>query len=134
MKAREVVDEYGRSVVIDEDSRKLYSYSNKKKSITYSAMMLESGKPSGFWTNYKEHGTVDSIPERLKMWNNVIKLAYADAVDFSAPENDPDGKKWEKVVKYVTDHEDEIFTQEGDFRKTFLIDPSKIENIFSDEQ
>ena len=39
---------------------------------------------------------------------------------------------WEKVVEYVKGHEDEIFTKTGDFRKSYLIDPEKIKNIFVD--
>ena len=132
MKIKEVVDKFGRKCQIDEDTRKLYSYNNKAKKISYNAEIIENGKPSGFWTTYEERGTVDEINERLKTWNNVIICAYAEAVDFNAPGNDPDREKWEKVVEYVKDNEDEIFTKTGDFRKSYLIDPEKIKNIFVD--
>lgn len=108
--------------------KKLYSYNNDLKKITYNAEIVENEKPSGFWTDYEESGVVEDIEERLQTWNNRVKLEYAAEVKFNAPKNDPDGEMWEKFVKYVKDHENDFFTKSGDFKKDFLIDPNKIIN------
>ena len=128
MKVKNVIDEYGKKVQIDEDSKKLYDYNNKLKKITYNAEIIENGKPSGSWTNYEEDGVVEDIEERLQTWNNRVKLEYAAEVKFNALKNDPDGKIWEKFLKYVSSHENYFFDEYGDLRKDFVIDPEKIFN------
>lgn len=129
MKIINIVDEFGRTFQINEETKKIYNYSNAKKRIKYSAEIVENGKPSGFWAYYEEPGTVDDIADRLKTWNNAILLIYSESVGFNAPENDPDRQKWEKVVDFVKAHENEIFTKTGDFRKKHLIDLKKIRKI-----
>lgn len=130
MKVKSVVDCYGRSLEVDEESKKLHSYDNEKKKITYTAEIIENGQRSGFWTDYEETGTVDSIRDRLKTWNNAIRLGYASAVGFNASENDPDRKKWEEVVEYVEANQDKFFKKSGNFRKNCLIDPKTVRAIF----
>lgn len=125
IKVKTVINEFGQTCQIIEETRRLYCYNNKAKKITYNAEIIENGKPSGFWTNYEEAGTVDDISERLQTWNNTIRFTYAKAVGFNSPKNDPDGEKWKKVIEYVKNHENEIFTKTGDFRKKMLIDPLK---------
>ena len=131
MKAKEVIDTYGRKCQIDENTKKMQCYNNKKKKIIYNAEIIEGEKNSGFWTTYEEPGTVDDIAERLRTWNNAILYIYAESVGFNAPENDPDGKKWQKVVDFVKEHKNEIFTKSGDFRKKYLIDLNDIKKIIT---
>lgn len=126
---KKVVDEFGREVEIEESTRKLYSYNNKKREITYSAQIVENGELTGFWTNYKENGTVDSIEERLKTWNNKILLLYASSVGFKATENDPNKEKYNKIVEYVKVNADKFFTKTGDFRKKFLVSDEEIKEL-----
>lgn len=40
---KKVIDVYGRDVEIKESLRKLYSYNNKAKEITYNAPIVENG-------------------------------------------------------------------------------------------
>lgn len=123
---KRVIDEFNREVEIDESTRKLYSFSNKDKKITYNAEIVENGKNTGFWTNYTESGTVDSLEEKLKMWNNGLLLTYSVIVGFKASENDPDREMYNAFVEIVRQNEDKFFTKKGDFRKKFLISEAEI--------
>lgn len=129
MTIKNIVDEFNRELQIDEDTRKLYSYSNKSHTITYGAQIVENGKYTGFWANYTENGTVDSIEERLRVWNNKILLLYAASVGFNASENDPDKEKYDKIVEYVKANPEKFFTKTGDFRKKFLVSDEEIKGL-----
>lgn len=129
MTIKNIVDEFNRELQIDEDTRKLYSYSNKSHTITYNAEIVENGKRTGFWTNYTENGTVDSIEERLKVWNNNILLLYAASVGFKASENDPNKEKYNKIVDFVKANPEKFFTKMGDFRKKFLVSDDEIKGL-----
>lgn len=126
---KKVIDEFGREVEIDETTKKLYSYNNKKREIIYNAQIIENGMPSDFWTNYTENGIVDSIEERLKMWNNKILFLYALSVDFNALENDPNKEKYNKLLDFVKENMDKFFTKTGDFRAKFLVDKNEIKAL-----
>lgn len=123
---KKVIDVYGREVEIRENLRKLYSYNNMAGEITYNAPIVEDGELTGFWTEYKESGTIDSAEERLKVWNNKVLLLYAASVGFKASENDPDRKKYNKIVEYVKNNQEMFFTKTGDFRKKFLVSDKDI--------
>lgn len=124
--SKKVIDEFNREVEIDENTRKLYSFSNKDKKITYNAEIVENGKNTGFWTNYTEAGTVESLEEKLKMWNNGLLLTYSVIVGFKANENDPNKEIYNAFVEVVKQNEDKLFTKKGDFRKKFLISEAEI--------
>lgn len=126
---KKVIDEFGREIEIEESTKKLYSYNNKKNEITYNAQIVEGGELTGFWTNYTENGTVEKIEERLKTWNNKILLLYAASVGFKATENDPNKEKYNKIVEYVKANSDKFFTKTGDFRKKFLVSDEEIKGL-----
>lgn len=48
-------------------------------------------------------------------------LLYAASVGLKASENDPDRKKYNKIVEYVKNNQEMFFTKTGDFRKKFLV-------------
>lgn len=121
-----VIDEFNRQVEIDEETRKLYSFSNKDRKVVYNAEIVENGEHTGFFTNYEETGTVDELEEKLNAWNNKIMLLYASMVGFKACENDPDKVIYNKLVEVVKANKDKFFTKKGDFRKKFLISESEI--------
>lgn len=124
-----VTDVNGDKVVVKQKDAIIYDYDNRHKQITYSAEKIEHGEKTGFWTEYKVPGTVDSIEDRLKTWNNPAKLAYAKAVGFNASANDPDRKLWRKVVDYVTENQTTFFDKYGDWKKVvgFNVDNGCIE-------
>lgn len=126
---KKVTDSYGREVYIDDDKRKLYSYSNKEKKVTWNAPIVENGEETGFYADYVENGVIDDIELRLNKWDNGLKLAYASYVKFNAEENDPDKKIWNKVVKIIEDHQDDIFDEYGDFKKDFVISEDNIREM-----
>ena len=49
MKIKEVRDEFGIIRLVDEEKRKIYDYSNRKKIVTWNAPMVEDGQDSHFW-------------------------------------------------------------------------------------
>lgn len=114
MLERKVMSICGEEVFIDESTRKLYDFNNKRKEVTYSAQRLDDGR---FWTCYTEKGTINDIELKLRTWNNLILFAYAHYVDFNANENDPDKKIWHAVVEHVKENEEKFFTKTGDFRR-----------------
>ena len=129
MTTKNIIDIYGKKCQIDEETKRLYAYSNKNKEITYNAEIIDNGKPTGFWTNYKVAGTVDSIDERLTVWNNKIMLLYASSVDFNASKNDAEKVKYNQIVNFVKENQEKFFTKTGDFRKRFLICDKEIKDL-----
>ena len=117
---KNVIDVYGRECLVDNDNKKIYSYNNKDRKINYSAEIIEDGKNTGFYTNYIEEGTLDTIEERLKMINNPLEVEYAYAIGFHARKNDPDRKKWNSIVQYVKENEEYFFDELGDFKKGII--------------
>ena len=105
MKIKEVRDEFGIIRLVDEEKRKIYDYSNRKKIVTWNAPIVEDGQDSHFWCSYQERGMIAEIDTRMQTWRNGVKLAYAVAVKF----------------KYVSSHPAEFFDQWGDWKKDLII-------------
>lgn len=121
-----VTDVYDRELEVDMDTKKMTDYDNGKKKITYNVEIVEDGKGIDFWTDIVVDGTVDTIEERLKTWNNVVRIDYAFMVDGKASQNDPDGELWNRIVKMVKDNPERFFTKNGNWRKDSKIDPLEI--------
>lgn len=131
MMEKKVIDVYGREVWVNDEKRKLYSFSNKKNRIRWNVPIVEDGKETDFWTDYEEPGRVEDVRLKLSTWNNKILLAYANAVKFNASKNDPENKKFEKMVEYVENHQNVFFTKTGDFRKKLVISESAIKKMMA---
>lgn len=114
---QQIIDEFGQSYTIDETTKKLYLYSNKRKSATYSAEIVKDGKNSGFWTNYKSEEIVTDFFAKLKTFCSPVIMDYAKMVEYNATKRDPDNILWNVVVKYVKEHESDFFDKYGDFKK-----------------
>lgn len=133
MKIKNIINEFGRKVQIDELTRKLYKYNNENETISYNAEIVENGKKTGQWTNYTEKGRIDSIEERLKVWNNKIMFLYSAFVGFNSPKNDPKGEKYNKVLEFVKLNPEKFFDENGDFHEKFLIKTGNFSEGFSVE-
>lgn len=114
--------------VVDTTTRKIYSYCNRMKCVTYNAQEVVNGKPTNFFVNYTDCDTVDDISQRVMTWNNPIKLAYARAVQYFASKNDPDSSLWNKIVEYVSNHPDQFFDEYGDWKKNLVITQEQIKS------
>lgn len=113
--------ESGKEVIVDTDKAAVYSYSNRQRRIVKSAEIYEDGEPSGFYTTYIEEGTVDSIRDRLSTWDNALKLAYAQSVDFDSTGNDPDKSKYDAFISSIEENGDKYFDEYGDFRPEYTV-------------
>ena len=116
-KMKEVRNIWGEKVTIDELNQKLHSYRNAAGGIRYNAEILIDGKPTGFYTDYIELGTVNDIEERLTILDNIVHNQYNKAVDYDADKNDPERTLWKKIVDYVKENESAFFTKKGDWKK-----------------
>lgn len=134
MMIRKITDEFGRDLEVDESTRKLYSYNNKKSQATYCAEIVENGKHTGFHTNYIVSEKITDVEARLNVWNSLIKEKYAEVVECAAKENDPDKKIWKSVVQYAADHQDEIFDENGDFIDGLVITDEQIQKLVAKVQ
>lgn len=133
MNTKKVTSTDGREVDVNYDSRKLYDYSNKREVIVYSAPIVEEGKETIFWAEFEETGIIDNIKERLQTWNNVVKLAYAKAMDYNASENDPKHEVWDNFVKLIESHPEYCFDESGDFLENFTINVEDLsKEVFND--
>lgn len=130
MRLKNVIDEFGNEVTVNEDNRKLYAYNNKKRVLTYNAQKYEEGKPTDFWVNYTEEGVATDIEERMKVWNSKLLLLYADAVDHDSPKNDPDREIWNSLVAIVKEHENAFFDPNGDFLDELMISVDEIKDMY----
>jgi hypothetical protein len=129
MKIKKIKDIYERELLIDEDTKKLYQFDNKNKKLYYNARIVENGKPSIFYTDYIETGTCDNLEEKLYANGNTFLINYAILMNFNSEKNDPDQKKWNKIVEYVKNNEKYIFDKNGDFNKNFKLPKRKIQKI-----
>lgn len=120
MKVKNIVDEFGFKSQIDENTKGLYDYDNDSHIIIYNAQTVKNGERTGIWTNYAESGTVESIEERLKKWNNKVLFLYSVTVGFNAPKNDPEKEKYKKIVDFVKENPEKFFTESGNFREKFI--------------
>ena len=122
MKTQIVTDIYGKEVVIALDTKKVVDFNNKNKEITYSAKIVEDGQVTKFWADFKEEGIIADTETKLSAFGNVAALAYANAVGFNQPENDPEKKLWKEYIAYVDENKDEFFTKSGDWKKRIKAD------------
>lgn len=104
-----------QQLVVDDSKKKLTDFSNKDEVIYYSAPEVNS--ENEHWVDYKVKGTIDNLEEKLSTYNNAVRLGYARAVDFAASKNDPERKIWNKVVEYARQHQEELFDENGDWKK-----------------
>ena len=130
MRLKNVIDEFGNEVTINEDNQKLYSYNNKKRILTYNAQEYKDGKPTGFWIDYTEEGIATDIEERMKVWNSKLLVVYAEVVNFDTTKNDPDKEIWNSLVEFVKEHEDAFFNSNGDFLDKFVISVEEIKDMY----
>lgn len=117
MKPIEVKDVFGEEVTVNDETKKLTYYNNKDKIIRYNAQLIENGELTGFWREFEVVGTIDNIEEKLEMFGNPVKHYYAEAMNFDAKKNDPEGKIWNSFVEAVKENESHFFTKKGDWRK-----------------
>lgn len=129
MLLKKVTNVYGEEVVIDYDSKKLYTFSNKDKKVNYTVPIYENGEKTMFFTNFIETGTIDNVEDKLNIWNNRLKLLYLKKIGFDPEKNDPDKIIWKKFIDFVKENENRFFTKKGDIRKKFLISLEEIQNL-----
>ena len=125
MKKIEVTDTYGEKRIVDEDTRKLYTYNNKKKKATYT--VKEVG--SDFWCDYILDEEVTDIEAKMKVWNSRILLAYARNVKYNSNKYDPDNEIWDDLVKHVKENEDRYFDEYGDYKENYIVTDEDIREI-----
>ena len=114
---KNIIDEFGQPHAIDETTRKLYAYSNKKKRATYCAQIVENGKHTRFWTSYISEEIVTDLEPKLRIFLSPVNEQYARMVVFNSTIHDPDNVLWNEVVSYVREHESDFFDEYGDFRR-----------------
>lgn len=129
MKIIDVTDEQGRRLKVDASTQKVYAYNNKKALIEYNAEIVENGIRTGFWTNYVASGKLEDIEDRVKVWNGVVKSAYAASVNFNASKYDPDGKIETGLIEYIRNHEEEFFDEYGDWKSDLIINNNVIKEM-----
>lgn len=126
MTIKNVTDIYGAEVQVDEDTRKMFEYNNQKGEIKYNAQVVENGEHINAWADYIDHGRVDDLEAKLRVWNSKLALIYANQIGFNKNQNDPDGEIWRSFVEYVKANEEKFFTKTGDYRKRFLVGDDEI--------
>lgn len=127
IKELEVVDvmgaKTGKAVKVDLDNSQIRSYSNKNNEAIYSTVDIDNGQEVDVIVNKR----VDEIEERLSTWNNPVKFVYAvNLIDFDQTKNDPELQIWHKVVNYVSAHQSDFFTKDGDWKKRVRANTKKM--------
>lgn len=126
MNLLKTTDIYGKDVEVDMDSKTLMDYDNDKREIEYSVKIVENGKLTDFSTDIHVEGTIDDVEERIKTWNNVVRLEYAFLTKGNASKNDPDQTIRNKFIEYVKENPEKFFTKSGNWRKDAKIDPKEV--------
>ena len=130
MKLKQVIDEFGRVLTIDEETRKVYLFSNKDKVITYSAQVVENGKHIQFFVRYDEVGTIDNIADKVQSFGNVFSAVYASVVNYNQAANDPDRKIWKEMLNKLEEKQDVFFTKNGDWKAKITVSSDKVREYF----
>ena len=126
---KEVIDIYGRKVMIETDGQKVYAYNNAKHTIQYNAKIVQDDSDYEFWTDYKENGIVTDLETRIKVFGSRLIATYARSVGYNSSENDPDKKIWKSFVKFVSENENKFFDENGDYREEFMITEEDIRKM-----
>ncbi len=121
MKLKSVISRLGTEAIVDENTRALYDYDNKKRKIMYTAQAVENGEYINTWITYIEDGTVNTLEERLTKFQNPLYAAYTEFVKYDRKKSDPDGRIYEEFLNEIREKEDLFFTEDGNYRNKFCV-------------
>ena len=107
---------YNEVVEVNDAKAKVHQFNNEKNFIIYNAPIVENGKETGFYTDYKILGLVTDIETKIKSFGNKVALVYATEINFNQDKNDPKKYKWDAMLGFVKTNEEKFFKKSGDFR------------------
>lgn len=126
MKEMNVIDEYGNMVSVDNETKSLFSYSNKEAKITYVGEVIENGeKEFGNVTRFCVSGRVDDIESRLNTWNNIPRLVY-DEWTLKYKHED---MYWNTLVQYIEDNKEKYFDEHGDWKEKYTVNDQDVIDV-----
>ena len=133
MQIEKTTDVNGSVQYVDLDTKILQQYNNREKQAIFTVQVWEDDKTTMFWTEIRVHGIeITDIEERLKTWNNRVLLAYSEMVKFRASDNDPDKDLWKTFVQVVSENQNDIFDEYGDFKQDSIMTDDDIRNLVID--
>lgn len=117
MNPQRVISEFGTRCTVDLDQKDFYMYCNKDRKIYWSAHVLNRDEDGIFneYITYAENGTVDDIEMRCIAFQNQLIAAYFHYFDYWPEIKDKDKIVWNKLIQYVTDHQEDFFDKYGDW-------------------
>lgn len=115
MNTMKITDIYGKEDVVDISQKKLYLYSNKNNRAEWQAPIVKDGiHVMNVWVNYIVPERIDDIERRCESSESVVQIGYHIELN-NRKDSDSDKRIWNKLIQYVTDHQEDFFDKYGDW-------------------
>lgn len=110
-----ITDIYGKENIVDISQKKLYLYSNKNNRAEWQAPIVKDGiHVTNVWVNYIVPERIDDIKRRCESSESVVQIGYHIELN-NRKDSDSNKRIWNKLIQYVTMHQDEFFDEYGDW-------------------
>ena len=115
MNTMRITDIYNKENIVDISQKRLYLYSNKNNRAEWQAPIVKDGiHVTNVWINYIVPERIDDIKRRCESSESIIQIGYNIELN-NRKDSDIDKRIWNKLIDYVTDHQDEFFDEYGDW-------------------
>ena len=115
MNTMKITDVYGKESIVDVSQKKLYLYSNKNNRAEWQAPIVKDGiHVTNVWVNYIVPERIDDIERRCESSESVVQIGYHIELN-NCRDSDSDKRIWNKLIDYVTIHQEEFFNDYGDW-------------------
>ena len=130
MNTMKITDIYGKENIVDISQKKLYLYPNKKNRAEWQAPIVKDGiHVTNVWVNYIVPERIDDIKRRCESSESVVQIGYHIELN-NRKDTDSDKKIWNRLIQYVTMHQDEFFDEYGDWLPGLEITDDMIDSLW----
>lgn len=130
MNTMKITDIYGKENIVDISQKKLYLYSNKNNRAEWQAPIVKDGiHVTNVWVNYIVPERIDDIKRRCESSESVVQIGYHIELN-NRKDTDSDKKIWNRLIQYVTMHQDEFFDEYGDWLPGLEITDDMIDSLW----
>lgn len=113
MNLKTVDTTYAGIATVDADTATIYNFNNKEGWVQYNAQIENSNA----YVDYRINGRLDKVEDKLEAWSNPFKVHFAIKMQALGYSQDEKKQARNQIKKWVENHQSEVFTKSGDFRK-----------------
>ena len=113
MNLKTVDTTYAGIATVNTDTATIYNFNNKEGWVQYNAQLENSNA----YVDYRINGRLDSVADKLEAWSNPFKVHFAIKMQALGYNQNEKKQARNEIKKWVENHQSEIFTKSGDFKK-----------------